>query len=300
MLQLRFNFIPKFLCIIFIVVSNLLSAQDLKTYQFYSQKGKKVNYNQMINELKNYDVVLFGEHHNNSTNHWLQIQVAKDLHELVKNRLILGAEMFERDQQTYLNQYLNNAISEDEFSKSIKLWSNYKTDYKPLVEFAKSNQLQFIATNVPRRYASVVAKEGLDKLNELPIAEKKWLVNLPFPIDYNAPGYPEMIEMMGDHAGVRAEQFVLAQAIKDATMAESILNNCKKGYLFYHINGDYHSKNFGGIYWYLKRFNPNIKVAVIQILESSNRDLSIKKEDVKNFIFTQFTLVLPIDTIKTY
>ena len=300
MLQLTLNFIIKLFIFIIISSFSFLNAQELKMYQFYNQKGKQVYYEKVINDLKKYDVVLFGEHHNNSTNHWLQLQIAKDLYQTFKNNLVFGAEMFERDQQTALNQYLNNLINQDELSKHIKLWSNYKTDYKPIVDFAKSNHLQFIATNVPRRYAFTVSKDGIEKLYDLPETEKKWMVKLPYPIDYNAPGYPEMIKMIDDHAGTKAKQFVLAQAIKDATMAESIVNNWKKDQLFFHINGDYHSKNFGGIYWYLKLYHPDLKVAVIQILESSNRDLILKKEDVKNFIFTQFTLVLPEDTIKTY
>jgi uncharacterized iron-regulated protein len=29
-----------------------------------------------------------------------------------------------------------------------QLWSNYQTDYRPLVDFAKENNLRFIATNI--------------------------------------------------------------------------------------------------------------------------------------------------------
>lgn len=300
MLQLRPNFIYKFIFIILVLVTNNLLGQNLKAYQFYNEKGKKVNYHQVINELKKFDVILFGEYHNNSTNHWLQLQVAKDLHQIFKDDLIIGAEMFERDQQEILNQYVKSLISEQEMLSSIKLWSNYNTDYKPIVEFVKENKLSFIATNIPRRFASIVAKEGVERLFDLPEKEKKMMVNLPFPIDYDASGYPEMMDMLGEHAGAKSKQFVLAQAIKDATMAESIIKNRRNGQLFYHINGDYHSKNFGGIYWYLKTYKSDLKVAVIQILESSNRGLNLKKEEIKNFIFTHFTLVLPEDTIKTY
>lgn len=78
-----------------------------------------------------------------------------------------------------------------------RLWNNHKTDYKPLVDFAKNNRTPFIATNVPRRYASMVFREGFEALNSLPSNEKKWIAPLPIPYDSTLPGYVKMIEMMG-------------------------------------------------------------------------------------------------------
>ena len=282
------------------MVPFIMNGQDLKSYQFYNIKGKPVQFQQMVNQLSSYDVVLFGEHHNNSTNHWLQLQVLKSLYDKKLGKIMVGAEMFERDNQNGLDQYLIGKLSENNLKDHVRLWSNFSTDYKPLLDFSKNNQIPFIATNVPRRYASLLAKNGMDELLGLAEEEKKWMVKLPFPIDYAAPGYPEMLEMMSDHANSKAKNFVAAQALKDATMAETIIQYHQKGVLFFHINGDYHSKEFGGIYWYLKTFKPQLKVAVIQIYESKTKDLTLKKEDFKNFIFTDFTLVLPQDTIKTY
>lgn len=275
-------------------------GQTGKLYQLYNKKGKAITFERMAKELLNYDVVLFGEYHNNSTNHWLQLQLAKYVINQKGKNVILGAEMFERDNQEALNKYLSGEFEEKQWISEARLWSNYPTDYKPLVDLAKAEKIPFIATNVPRRYASLVAKEGIEHLNSLSAEDKKWMVQLPFPIDYQAPGYPEMLDMMGEHAGTKAKQFVAAQAIKDATMAESILNTIQSNVTFIHFNGDYHSKNYGGIYWYLKTFKPTLKVAVIQVVESNDYFLKLKNETNKNFIFTEFTLVLPEDTIKTY
>lgn len=284
--------------LLFTIIS--VSAQDLKAFQFYNQKGKGVTFDKMVKDLQNYNVVLFGEHHNNSTNHWLQLKLTEALFKAKGNQLVLGAEMFERDNQQGLNDYLSGKIQDKDLKDNVRLWNNFTTDYKPLLDFAKANQLQFIATNVPRRYASIVSKNGVEALNDLPNNEKVWIAKLPYVIDYNAPGYPEMLQMMGDHAGSKAKQFVAAQAIKDVTMAESILSNLKSNQLFLHYNGDYHSKQFGGIYWYLKHHQPKLKVAVIQILESKNISLNLEIPQDENFILTDFTLVLPEDTIKTY
>ena len=208
--------------------------------------------------------------------------------------------MFERHQQSNLSAYISGKITEKEFQNNTKLWQNYTTDYKPLVDFAKDFQLKFVATNVTRKYASYVAKSGLSSLDTISNEEKNLMVKLPLTIDYKAPGYPEMMSMMGEHAGEKAKHFVSAQALKDATMAESILNNFEQGNLFLHYNGDYHSKNYGGIYWFLQRENPKLKIAVIEILESSGEKLSILNSESENYSATEFIIVFPKDFPKSY
>lgn len=281
----------------FIFQISFLNAQEVKPFQFYNQKGKTVKFDKMIKDLANYDVVLFGEHHNNSINHWLQLRITKALFEQKKGQLTLGAEMFERDNQTQLNDYLSGKLDEKVLKDSMRLWNNYETDYRPLVDFAKEKKLKFIATNIPRRYASIVARKGLDSLNTVAESEKAWMMKLPVEVTLDTPGYPEMKEMMGDHAGPTVMNFIAAQAVKDATMAESILENFEFGKLFLHYNGDYHSKEYGGIYWYLKKMNPDLKIAVISVFESEEARLSF---DIKEVVPTEFNLVFPSDMTKTY
>ncbi len=282
--------------LILTILSSIVFSQELP-YQFYNKKGKVVKFEKVINELTEYDVVFFGEHHNNSINHWLQLRLTKDLYKNKNGQMTLGAEMFERDNQSQLNDYLSGKLDEKLLKDSMRLWQNFTTDYKPLVDFAKEKKLKFIATNIPRRYASIVAKKGLDSLNTVTEKEKNWMMKLPVEVTLDTPGYPEMKEMMGDHAGPNAMNFVAAQAVKDATMAESIFKNLEKGKLFIHYNGDYHSKQYGGTVWYLKKLNPDLKIAVISVFESDDAQLPLPKED---FIPTEYNLVFPADMTKTY
>lgn len=275
-----------------------LSAQNFKAYQFYDQKGKEIKTDKLVKELAGYDVVFFGENHNSSINHWLQLKITEALFEKKNGQLILGAEMFERDNQHQLNQYLNGKFDAKMLKDSARLWSNYATDYKPLVDFAKNKKLNFIATNIPRRYASQTAKEGIESLNKLSDQEKTYIAQLPIKVTLDTPGYPEMKAMMGDHAeGTKVMNFISAQAVKDATMAESILKNIQAGKTFIHYNGNYHSKEFGGTYWYIKQKNPNLKIAVISVFESEDPELKIPSKD---YTPTEFNLVIPSDMTKTF
>lgn len=283
---------------ILLVVFCSVNAQKFKAYQFYNQKGKEIKPEKLVRELAEYDVVFFGENHNNSINHWLQLKITEALFEKKKGQIILGAEMFERDNQAQLNQYLNGKFDAKTLKDSARLWNNYATDYKPLVDFAKAKKLNFIATNIPRKYASQTAKEGLESLNNLSEKEKTYIAQLPIKVTLDTPGYPEMKTMMGDHAdGTKVMNFISAQATKDATMAESILKNLQAGKTFIHYNGNYHSKEFGGIYWYIKQKNPNLKMAVISVFESENPELKVPEKD---YIPTNFNLIIPADMTKTF
>ncbi len=163
----------------FLIVIGSSQGQELQAYQIYSQKGEQVTFSKMIDALSEYDIILFGEYHNNAINHWLQLKTEKALYELIGERLVLGAEMLERDNQKQVNKYLAGEIDSKTLKDSARLWSNFKTDYKPLLDFAKENNLPFIATNVPRRYAKVVSHFGLDSLEKLPKKTNNILLNCP-------------------------------------------------------------------------------------------------------------------------
>ena len=288
----------KLLLFITIISLSNLNAQNFDAFKFYNKKSKEVSSKNLIKELADYDVIFIGEHHDNSINHWLEKRLTEALFEKKNGQIILGAEMFERDNQQALNSYLTGKIEAKNLKDSVRLWKNYETDYMPLVDFAKDKKLNFIATNVPRKYASQTSKNGINSLNELPEVEKKFIAKLPIEVTLETPGYKEMKSLMGDHVDeMKLMNFISAQAIKDATMAESIFQNLQSGKTFIHYNGDYHSKQYGGIYWYLKKKNPNLKIAIISVFESEKPDLFLPEKD---FIPTEFNLVIPSDMTKTY
>ena len=253
------------LVITLLLCSSLLFDQQKPAYILYNAQGEKVSYKKMIKQLAQKDIVLFGEFHNNAIAHWLELAVAKDLSQ--SRELTFGAEMFEADNQQALNDYLAGKITAKGLDSAARLWSNYKTDYAPIVNFAKEKKAVFVATNIPRRYASLVSKKGFEALDTLPALEKTWMAPLPMDYDAQLPGYVKMVEMMGGHGGPNMPK---AQASKDATMAYFILQNFKPGSLFIHYNGAFHSENYDGINWYLKRKQPDLKYATITTVSQKN------------------------------
>jgi len=271
------------------------SSLEDEVYALYSKDGVRIGFDEAISALVEADVVLFGELHNDALIHWLQLRTVKALD--AKKPLTLGGEMFENDGQIILDEYLKGMMSDKVFEDQMRLWTNYKTDYKPLVEYAKAEGIPFIATNVPRRYASLVSRHGLDTLAKLPKASQVFLPALPIPFSFETPGYEDMRGMMAGGHGMPFEpdNFVKAQAIKDATMADNIQRHAGNGRLFVHFNGDFHSASYGGIFWYLTVFNPDLQVKTIKVFNDKNLGFQDEWAGSGDVI-----LVVPEDFTKTH
>ena len=285
--------------ILIITFLSLISFRsDKPAYLLYTSDGKNAKYQKMIETISSADVVFFGELHDNPIAHWLEYEVTADLYKVVADRLILGAEMFEADNQLLLDEYLSSAYEADKFEAEAKLWKNYKTDYKPLLGFARENNLPFIATNIPRRYASMVSRKGLEVLDSLSAQAREYIAPLPVYYDPEVKCYKDMLDMHGMEGmgGKPNENMPKAQAIKDATMAHFILKNLEPGKLFIHYNGSYHSDNYLGIIYYLKRYRPDIRVATIStVLQDDIESLLPENSGVADFI-----VVIPGTMTRTF
>ena len=285
--------IKSFIFLLFsIFILTDLVAQSKPAYVLYDSKGKKVKWEKLDKAAHNADIILFGEYHNNPISHWLQLELAISLAN-GKRELVLGSEMFEADNQDALNKYLKGEINQKGLDTLARLWNNYKTDYKPITDLVKEKGGKYIATNIPRRYASMVHKGGFESLDKLPEEEKAWIAPLPVAYDPELPGYKNMLAMFGDHA---SPNFPKAQAIKDATMGHFIMENFAQGVVFLHLNGAYHSDNYEGILWYLKNKNPNFKYLTISTV--SQKD--VNKLETENKGKADFIICVDANMTTTY
>lgn len=216
------------------------------------------------------DIVFFGELHNDVHSHWFELKLAMAAFEQKGKNLVMGCEMFESDNQLVLNEYLSGLLNDKKLKENARLWDNHTTDYAPLLQFAKKHSIPLIATNVPRRYASLVYTGGFESLDSLTPEAKSFLPQLPILYDTSVACYNKLLNapMMG-HSNPNLPK---AQALKDATMAHFILKNLSKGQFFFHWNGSYHSDHHEGIVWYLKQWRPDLKIYVISTVTQDHLD----------------------------
>lgn len=201
-----------------------------------SRTGNELTLPQLADELAAKDVVYFGELHDNVVGHQVYAELAKLLAER-RADLVISMEMFERDVQGVVNDYVRGRIDEAAFLKHSRPWKDYARDYKPLIELARERKLDVIAGNLPKSVAGKVAsKEGSMS---------------PFlPRTTTAPfdRYWELFaETMKGHPGADGamERMYRAQCAKDDAMAEAIADylavNPHRQPLVIHCNGNFHS-----------------------------------------------------------
>ncbi|RKZ28821.1 hypothetical protein DRQ26_00315 [bacterium] len=222
--------------------------------------------------LSQFDVVFFGEKHDSKIAHSFELKFAELLFGERQN-FALAMEMFEADNQDALDEYVMGKTDFEEFFKKVRLWSNYD-DYRPIVDFARSHKIPIIAANIPRKLASMVAKNGIEVWNSLPPDEKKYLPkqysfdNEEYRKKFLATmqGNPMMAQMGGK---VNMENLFRAQVVKDEKMAESIAEFLKEhsGTFVYVLCGSFHSDYRLGTVEKLLARMPELKIATISTVE---------------------------------
>lgn len=272
-----------------IVITQIVAQENKLTednYIIYSVKNnEKISIAKIAEDFKGYDVIIFGEEHNDAVAHYLEHLLLINLFDTYGNSLVLSLEMFESDVQMVLDEYLSDKISEQHFKKDARIWGNYK-DYRPMVEFSKENKLDVIAANAPFRYANMANTKGQESLNSLSEIAKTFISPLPYDTasgDY----YKKLLDVMAKLSEPSAVEDTMksetpevgkkpppkmpsininqGQSLWDATMAYSIvqylkINVSKK---IMHVNGRMHSDNFFGVVQQLKNYDNTIKYLVI-------------------------------------
>lgn len=262
-------------------------------FKIFNSKGKEVSWKKLVNTSRTSDLVFFGEYHDDPIIHYLQLQLLKELSKTVRN-LALGLEMIEWTDADLLEKYVSHTIDEHTFLKNAKsLWTNYSTDYAPMVKWAVDNKIVVFGSNIPRAWASGVYKYGFTYLDTIQSELKSKLPPLPIPFEPDLPGYKKMLEMVPGHGG---ENFPKAQAIKDASMAWTIAKKLADGHRVLHLNGAYHTLNFEGIIWYIQQYTSNVKIISITTV----RQNQIQKLEKEHRGKADFIIVVPSDMIRTH
>ncbi len=289
------------LLLISLLLPFLSMKRDKPAYRVYNAKGHDVDYGDLLKAAGKSDIILFGELHNNPVCHWLELELTKDLYEEKGQNLVLGAEMFEVDNQLLLNEYMSKMIRKKDFEAEAKLWPNYKTDYAPIVDFARDKGLKFVATNIPRRYAAIVNFNGFEGLDSINALERGMMAPLPIKYIDTLECYANIAKSIG--GGMPAHMTMnlgKAQAMKDATMAHFLMKNgAFNEKTLLHFNGSYHSDNFQGMTWYvnqaIRKTSFQLKVLTITCIEQDDVDtISVTDAGKANFI-----IVIPASMTKT-
>jgi uncharacterized iron-regulated protein len=205
--------------------------------------------------------------------------------------------MFERDVQPLLDRYLRDEIPESEFLAGSRPWPNYRSDYRPLIEYAKQHDIPVLAANVPRRYARQVARKGMEALEALDEEERGYVASEALAA---SPAYRKrFVSVMPAMEDDRLDRMFKAQCLKDDTMAESIheyLDAHPEIRRVVHMNGSFHSSFSLGTVHGLKARRPKLEIAVVTCWPVSNPrvvDLLVAEPQDDYLVYTANPLPRP-------
>ncbi|MGF1690300.1 ChaN family lipoprotein [Photobacterium kagoshimensis] len=242
-------------------------ASTFYDYTIRSPQGEVLSVSALAAQFQDADIILVGEWHGHPAAHLLQAQLLAALYRQ-NSQLALSMEQFTRDKQGIINDYLANKIGEASLTKDANTWPNYISDYRPLIEFAKTNHLDVIAANAPKPIVRCIGKYGEAYLNRLPTNERTWVAD---SLTLTEDAYQDkFISSMhhGDEAQTK-RQFA-AQTAWDDTMAESMVD-----YLASHPNtqilhtaGRFHVEEGLGTASRILSRNPNLKVVMVTPVSS--------------------------------
>ena len=258
-------------------------SQSTKDYIIYSVKEKKsISIEKLVEALDSVEVLFYGEEHDDSIAHLLQKRIYEEIHLRNGANTVLSLEMFDREVQHVMDEYLSGMIKERFFNEDSHQWNNYK-DYQPLIEYAKSNQLPVLCANAPFRYVNLVSNKGLDTLQMISTIAKKTIAPLPYPLASEIYKN-KLFDLMGDFAYSNHEGYDLSrgQALWDATMAYSITQKLEENLKakIFHLNGKFHTDEFLGIIESISHYKPKTKKIIIS---SQATDKKLKKINFEEY-----------------
>ena len=231
-----------------------------------SRTGETTDLNTLADQLASHDAVFLGEEHNNTVGHDLHLDIIRALHAR-RNDIVITMEMFERDTQGILDDYLGGRIEEDVFREHARPWPNYENHYRPIIEFAKENQVDVLAANMPTRGPFRIKFTTFEDLVPGPYHAR----------EFQAPrdAYWRLFEgAMKGHVGTDSAASVFrmygAQCLKDETMAETMVDylagHPHRRPLLVHICGKFHSDyGYGTAHRFIRR-RPLLSMGVVTMV----------------------------------
>lgn len=256
-------------------------------YSVFRGDGTPASMADVIDAADTLDVVFFGEQHDDPVTHRVQAlllgQLYRTYHRLPDGpnvhpgapgvetpavggdrTVVLSLEMFERDVQSVVDEYLADLITESHFLSSARPWDDYETRYRPMVEFARAHGLSIVAANAPRRYVNRASRLGRASLADLPPTARGWLPPLPYP-EGSAAYQAEWDALMGPAAAHMQGSPFDAQTLWDASMGQmvGVAVDGNEDALVLHLAGSFHVAHLTGTPEALQHYRPGTRALVL-------------------------------------
>lgn len=257
-------------------------------YRIYDRWGNPTSLLAIVGSSVGDDVLLIGEEHDDMVGHALEVELLEAVLEEIGasessgRSVVLSLEMFERDVQYVLDEYLDGLISEQHFLASARPWDHYESRYRPLVELAKERGTPVVAANAPRRYVSRVTSDGPRSLADLSEQALRYLPPIPYPgpSDVYRRQWDALMEAATEGQAESARAYaanpnvIYSQALWDAAMGHAITEALVRhldGFVV-HVAGSFHVEKGTGIPERITDYRPGTRVTTVVLTKAEDID----------------------------
>ena len=239
-------------------LERLVSIRDTRT-------GEELALAALADQLAASDVVFLGETHDDDVTHRFELAVLEALAE--RRDVVLALEMFERDVQSALDDYLAGRTDEATFLERARPWGNYAEAYRPLVELARERGLPVVASNFPRPWIGRAREGGLAALEDEPNGVDELHANTPLYHRRTDNAVRGHLGMMGGPRAPDDPRLDSTQTLWDNAMGEACARALREhpGSLVLHVNGGFHSAYWDGTVRQLALRVPDARVQTVAI-----------------------------------
>jgi uncharacterized iron-regulated protein len=240
------------------------------------RNGERLELAALLDRLAAADVVFVGETHDDETTHRAELAIYEGVRARRRGQVVLALEMFERDVQPALDDYLAGRTAEEQFLSNARPWNNYATAYRPLIESARAAHLPVVASNFPAPLRRKVAREGQTALDA---ARAQAPNQVPAELLESTPEYWRRVDnatrghsgMMGGGGGDE-DRRISTQSLWDNSMGESCARalDAHPGWSVVHVNGGFHSQYWDGTVRQLRLRRPELAILTVALVPATD------------------------------
>jgi uncharacterized iron-regulated protein len=205
---------------VLIMCSTTTALADSEPFIIDLYMGEPVPQDAMLDDLSAVRIVYLGEIHTISRHHEVQEQILRGLSDR-EMKLALGMEMFSRESQPILDRWQtgNQSVTDLIMELGREHWTNLQ-DYEKVLTLARERHVPIVGLNARDTLVRKVARSGIDSLTE---SEKR---EVPEGVEKINPLQDRLLRLrLRVHKAFEKtslDRIVLAQALRDETMAETI------------------------------------------------------------------------------
>jgi uncharacterized iron-regulated protein len=175
---------------------------------------EEISFDQLIDKLEQVRVVFIGEQHDHAGHHQMQLEIIRALAR--EQKVAIGLEMFQAEDQQALDNWTAGISSTEEFRQSYQRNWGWWSLYEPIFSFARQAQIPMVGLNLPRSITRQVATSGFSSLDAEQIS---FLGGMTCSVDATYEEFIRRAIGSHGHGSFEFRNFCEAQLVWDKAMA---------------------------------------------------------------------------------